>query len=83
VISALPERDDRGFTLVEVIVSLAILALVREGDRISKRDSVGSWLYKVAYRVARKAQVRLARRAAHESSAPYEPAAEPGPDLDE
>jgi len=28
VISALPERDDRGFTLVEVIVSLGILTLV-------------------------------------------------------
>ena len=28
VISALPERDDRGFTLVEVIVSLGILTVV-------------------------------------------------------
>lgn len=28
MISALPERDDRGFTLVEVIVSLGILTLV-------------------------------------------------------
>jgi len=28
VISALPERDDRGFTLVEVIVSLGIVTLV-------------------------------------------------------
>src|SRR5215475_458124 len=51
------------------------LALVREGGRISKRDSVGSWLYKVAYRVARKVQVRLARRAARESMAMHEPAA--------
>jgi prepilin-type N-terminal cleavage/methylation domain-containing protein len=28
VISALPERDDRGFTLVEVIVSLGILTVL-------------------------------------------------------
>ena len=40
------------------------LALVREGKRISRRESTGSWLFKVAYRIARKVRARAARHAA-------------------
>lgn len=37
------------------------LVLARKAGSIRKRASVGSWLYGVAYRVARKARVRAAR----------------------
>jgi RNA polymerase sigma factor (sigma-70 family) len=37
------------------------LALVRKAGSISKRQSVSSWLYKVAYRVALEARARAAR----------------------
>src|SRR5262249_61021685 len=41
----------------------AFLALVRKAGSISKHESVGGWLYKVAYRVAQTARVRATRRA--------------------
>src|SRR5262245_15351625 len=37
------------------------LALVRKAASIGKRESVGSWLYKVAYRVALRARSRAVR----------------------
>src|SRR5262249_53261711 len=40
----------------------AFLALARKAGAIGKRESVGSWLYKVAYRVALAARVRTAKR---------------------
>jgi RNA polymerase sigma factor (sigma-70 family) len=40
----------------------AFLALARKAPSISKRDSVGSWLYQVAYHVAIKARERTANR---------------------
>jgi RNA polymerase sigma factor (sigma-70 family) len=42
------------------------LALVRKASSIGKRQAVGSWLYKVAYRVALAARARAARRAVQE-----------------
>jgi len=42
------------------------LVLARKAGSIWKRESVGSWLHGVAYRVARKARVECARRRAHE-----------------
>src|SRR5262249_16615534 len=68
------------------------LALVRQAASIGKRTAVGAWLYRVAYRTARKARYRAARRAAHERAAPAPAAADPleelawrdlGPVLDE
>lgn len=41
----------------------AFLVLARKAGSIGKRDSVGSWLYKVAYRVALGARAGAARRA--------------------
>ncbi|HEV3119520.1 MAG TPA: sigma-70 family RNA polymerase sigma factor [Gemmataceae bacterium] len=38
------------------------LVLVRKADSIAKRESVGSWLYGVAYRVAAKARRTATRR---------------------
>ena len=45
------------------------LLLVRQAASIAKRQSVGSWLYGVAYRIAVKAKTRARRRRAHERRA--------------
>ncbi len=45
------------------------LTLVRKAHTIGKRGSVGSWLYKVAYRVATEARARSARRSVWERRA--------------
>src|SRR5439155_8812516 len=42
------------------------LALARQARSIGQRESVGGWLYKVAYRIALKARGRSMRRAARE-----------------
>jgi RNA polymerase sigma factor (sigma-70 family) len=42
------------------------LVLVRRADSIRKYDSVASWLYGVAQRVAQRARADVARRRAHE-----------------
>src|SRR5262249_33662140 len=42
----------------------------RKADTISKRDSVGSWLYSVAFRIARQAKAKMARLPVYESSPP-------------
>jgi RNA polymerase sigma factor (sigma-70 family) len=44
------------------------LVLARKAAAISRRESVGGWLYRVAYRTARRAQAHLARRAEHEAA---------------
>jgi RNA polymerase sigma factor (sigma-70 family) len=58
------------------------LALVRKADRIAKRESLGSWLYKVAYRVALRARAKGLSRARHEKPVENvfatQPAADPG-----
>jgi RNA polymerase sigma factor (sigma-70 family) len=45
------------------------LVLAQKADTIRKRDSVGSWLYGVAYHVAREAKLRAHRRRTHERQA--------------
>ena len=42
------------------------LALARKAGSISQRDSLGSWLYQVAYRIALKAGAQRGQRALHE-----------------
>jgi DNA-directed RNA polymerase specialized sigma24 family protein len=44
-----------------------LLVLVRQARSIAKRDSVASWLYGVAYRVACKARRKRARQQAREA----------------
>ncbi|MBY0526155.1 MAG: sigma-70 family RNA polymerase sigma factor [Gemmataceae bacterium] len=43
------------------------LVLARKAGSIRKQESVGSWLYGVAYRISLEAKVRVARRRAHET----------------
>jgi len=50
------------------------VVLFRKAGSISKRESVGSWLYSVAYRTARKAKVKRARRQGRETQLPDVPA---------
>ncbi len=45
------------------------LVLARKAGSIRQREAVGSWLYGVAYRTARDARARLARRRAREQQA--------------
>jgi RNA polymerase sigma factor (sigma-70 family) len=45
------------------------LVLARKAASITKRDSIGSWLYGVAYRVSLDARARAVRRRTHERQA--------------
>jgi RNA polymerase sigma factor (sigma-70 family) len=51
-----------------------LLALARKAQSISKGGSVGSWLYKVAYRVALRARAQSLRRLRHEKQVAELPA---------
>src|SRR5262249_56440263 len=46
----------------EAVFQAAFLLLVRKAGSIVKRESVGSWLYGVAYRLARQVKATAARR---------------------
>src|SRR5262245_53172957 len=52
----------------------SLLALARKAGSIGKRGSLGSWLYKVAYRVALRARAGTRRRARYERSVAELPA---------
>ncbi len=53
------------------------LVLARKAASLQRRESVGNWLYGVAYRVALNARAAAARRAAHEARAIANPTGEP------
>lgn len=55
----------------------AFLVLARKADSVHWRESVSSWLYRVAYRLAVKARASAARRKAHEKRAVAMPSADP------
>jgi RNA polymerase sigma factor (sigma-70 family) len=64
----------------------AFLVLVRKARSVRRHDALGAWLYRVAYRVARRARAGIARRAGREQPGVDEapaPAADggAGPDL--
>jgi RNA polymerase sigma factor (sigma-70 family) len=54
----------------EDVLQATFLALVKKAGAIGKRDSLGSWLYKVAYRIALR--VRETARRRRERAAPVE-----------
>jgi RNA polymerase sigma factor (sigma-70 family) len=58
----------RGEQDTEDAFQATFLALLRKAGSISKRQSVGSWLHQVAYRVALAARAGMARRAARETA---------------
>src|SRR5229473_206817 len=51
---------------VEDAFQATFLVLVRKARSISKRESVGSWLYGVAYRIASRERIRQTNRNKHE-----------------
>jgi RNA polymerase sigma factor (sigma-70 family) len=53
------------------------LVLARKAGAVAWRDSVGSWLYAVAHRLAREARRKRLRREGHEAGARGEPARDP------
>jgi RNA polymerase sigma factor (sigma-70 family) len=53
------------------------LVLARDANSICKRESLGSWLYGVAYRVAAKARGQAAQRRRHEGQVSAVPPTDP------
>jgi RNA polymerase sigma factor (sigma-70 family) len=58
----------------EDVFQATFLIFARKAGSIGKGESVGSWLYKVAYRVALRARARSAKRRAREEPADEWPA---------
>ncbi len=61
---------------VEDAFQATFLVLVRRARTIRERDSVGSWLFGVAFRVAKAAQISSSRRRVHEREVAREAANE-------
>src|SRR5262249_4986269 len=53
------------------------LVLSKQAVSLGRHESLVGWLYRVAYRVAQKARIALARRRKHEGSAPERQIADP------
>jgi RNA polymerase sigma factor (sigma-70 family) len=60
----LPRAED-----CEDVFQATFLALARKAGTVAWQESVGGWLHKVAYRLARKAKADVARRSAREREA--------------
>jgi RNA polymerase sigma factor (sigma-70 family) len=63
----------------EDALQATLLTFARKADTIGKRESLGSWLYKVAYRTSLKARTAAAMRTARE----IRPTENPSPDPSE
>ena len=70
----LPDRHE-----AEDVFQATFLALARSASRLGRQGSLANWLYTVALRLARKARLRAARRAAREQGAASRPAPSPDP----
>jgi RNA polymerase sigma factor (sigma-70 family) len=66
----------------EDVLQATFLTLVRKAGSIGKRDSLGSWLYKVAYRIALRVQSRAARTMTAGPPIEEVPAADRGDEAD-
>src|SRR4051794_789141 len=60
----------------EDVLQATFLTLARKAGTIGKRDSLASWLYKVAYRIAVRARARAAKDARSGGALEDLPAAE-------
>jgi RNA polymerase sigma factor (sigma-70 family) len=56
---------------------ITFLALIRAAGSLNPRESIGGWLYRVAYRAAQKARIAAARRRKHEDNVADRPPADP------
>jgi RNA polymerase sigma factor (sigma-70 family) len=65
----LPDRHE-----AEDVFQATFLALARSASRLGRQASLANWLYTVALRLACKARLRAARRAARAQAAPPRPA---------
>lgn len=61
----------------EDVLQATFLTLVRKGGTIGKSESLSSWLYKVAYRIALRSQARMAKTRADSRLVEDVPAPEP------
>ena len=66
----------------EDVLQATFLTLVRKAGSISQRDSLSSWLYKVAYRIALRVHARTARLVADGRPIEDVPAADTGNEAD-
>src|SRR6185312_16242324 len=67
---------------VEDAFQATLLVLVRQAKTVRVRDSLGPWLYGVAYRVAIRARARAQRREVREPSDLESEIASPATDQD-
>jgi RNA polymerase sigma factor (sigma-70 family) len=78
LVLAVARRQLADLQQAEDVFQATFLALARSGTRLRKRTSLVNWLYTVAFRQARKARLRQARRAAREKAiAPPSPPVDP------
>jgi RNA polymerase sigma factor (sigma-70 family) len=68
----LPNQQD-----AEDVFQATFLVLSQKAASLRPRESLGSWLFTVSYRIAQKARINAARRRKHEGRAAPTPAANP------
>jgi RNA polymerase sigma factor (sigma-70 family) len=81
MVLAVCRRTTRGEQDAEDAFQATFLALARSAGAITRQESVGGWLYRVASRLARRLRARAARHAAGPLPEVAEPIAGPEEDL--
>jgi RNA polymerase sigma factor (sigma-70 family) len=81
MVLAVCRRTTRSEQDAEDAFQATFLALARSAHAITRQESVGGWLYRVASRIARRLRARTARQAAGPLPETAQPAAGPEEDL--